>query len=133
MGISLRNVQRASRLLASALAVGLPLGLWGLGATPLAVGAVPEPWDKLAHMGVYAVLACAAGFASRRRGFDAMALGFGVAVLVGAADEVWQSFLPGRAADWDDFAADAVGAALGTCVLAVRVRIRQWVQAHGVQ
>ena len=120
-------------MLATALAIGLPLGLWGLGATPMAVGAVPEPWDKLAHMGVYALLACAAGFASRRRGFDAMALGFGVAVLVGGADEVWQGFLPGRAADWDDFAADAVGAALGTSVLAVRVRIRQWVQAHGVQ
>ena len=34
-------------------------------------------------------------------------------LLVGAADEFHQSFLPGRVAGWDDWLADAVGTALG--------------------
>ena len=36
-----------------------------------------------------------------------------LALLVGAADEVHQSLLPGRVAGWDDWLADVVGTGLG--------------------
>ena len=112
------------------LAAAIPLGLLVGGAQPFAVGLVPAPWDKLAHMAVYAVLACAIGFASRRHGPSAMLIGFVGALLVGGLDEFSQMHLPGRTAEVDDLVADAVGAALGTVVLAVRIQVRAWVAAH---
>ncbi len=133
MGFSLRRVQRVARWLAVALTLAVPLALWIGGAQPFAVGLVPAPWDKLAHMTVYAVLSCAIGFASGRRGVSAMAFGFVGALLVGVLDEASQMRLPGRSADIDDLVADAVGAALGTTVLAVRIRLREWVASHTAQ
>lgn len=112
------------------LAAAIPLGLLVGGAQPFAVGLVPAPWDKLAHMAVYAVLACAIGFASRRHGPSAMLIGFVGALLVGGLDEFGQMHLPGRTAELDDLVADAVGAALGTVVLAIRIQVREWVAAH---
>jgi len=106
--------QRALRVLALLLAVGLPLGLFVGGAQPVAVGLIPSPWDKLAHASVFALLAAALGYASGLRGARLLALAFGGAVAVGALDEWHQSTLPGRSAGLDDLAADAVGAALGT-------------------
>ena len=38
---------------------------------------------------------------------------FGTAALAGGLLELWQFALPHRMADWADFAADAVGAAIG--------------------
>lgn len=38
-----------------------------------------------------------------------MALVVCLALLVGLADEIHQSFLPGRVAGWEDLLADAVG------------------------
>ncbi len=112
------------------LATAIPLALLVGGAQPFAVGLVPAPWDKLAHMSVYAVLACAIGFASRRQGASAMLIGFVGALLVGGLDEFSQMHLPGRTAEFDDLVADAVGAGLGTVVLAVRIQVRAWVAAH---
>jgi hypothetical protein len=132
MGLSLRRVQRLARWLAVLLAVALPLALWIGGAQPFAVGLVGAPWDKLAHMAVYAVLACAIGFASGRHGASALVLGFVGAMLVGLVDEASQLRLPGRSAEVDDLVADAVGAALGVSVLAVRIRVREWMAAHTV-
>ena len=45
-----------------------------------------------------------------------------LAALYGASDEIHQSFVPSRSADWMDFAADAMGGALGAtaCFLIVR-------------
>lgn len=130
MVFSLGRIQRVSRWLAFLLALAIPLALLVGGAQPFAVGLVPAPWDKLAHMAVYAVLACAIGFASRRRGPSAMLIGFVGALLVGVLDEMSQMQLPGRAAEFDDLVADAVGAALGTVVLAVRIQVRAWVAEH---
>jgi len=130
MDVSLRRVQRMARWLAMLLSVALPLMLWLGGAQPIAVGLFTTPWDKVAHITVYAVLSCAIGFASGRRGFSAMAIGFAGALLVGLLDEASQMRLPGRSADVDDLVADAVGAALGTTVLAVRIRVREWVASH---
>lgn len=127
MNVSLQRVRRIARGLAMLLTVALPLGLWVGGAQPIAVGLFPAPWDKLAHIAVYAVLACSIGCASGRRGVSAMAIGFAGALLVGLLDEVHQMELPGRSADIDDLVADAVGAALGTTLLTVLVvRIRFW-------
>ena len=55
---------------------------------------------------------------------------FGVALAVGVADEWHQMFLPGRAAGWDDLAADALGAALGAMALRWRDPARQWLEAR---
>lgn len=79
------------------------------GAQPQAVGLVPEPWDKLAHVVYFFVLAL---LLSRFIGLP-MALVIVLALLVGVADEVHQSLLPGRVAGWDDWLADAVGTGLG--------------------
>lgn len=129
-GLSLRGLQRGARVLAVVLAVGLPALLLVGGSHPAAAQAIAVPWDKLVHIGVYALLSCAIGFASGRHGFTGMAIGFAGAMLVGLADEGHQMFLPGRAADVDDLIANAVGAALGTSVLAVRIYVRQWVAMH---
>lgn len=130
MFFSLRRVQRVASWTAFLLALAIPLALLVGGAQPFAVGLVAAPWDKLAHMAVYAVLSCAIGFASRRHGTSAMLIGFVGALLVGVLDEVAQMRLPGRTAELDDLVADAVGAALGTVVLAVRIQVRAWVAAH---
>lgn len=130
MVFSLADLQRAARWTAWLLALAIPTALLVGGAQPAAVGLVQAPWDKLAHMAVYAVLSCAIGFASRRQGVAAMLIGFAGALLVGALDELSQTRLPGRSAEIDDFVADAVGAALGTVVLAVRAQVKAWVLAH---
>lgn len=115
--ISLRWLQRALRVAAVLLAVGLPLALFIGGAQPVAVGLVPAPWDKLVHAAVFAVLAGAIGYASGLRGRRMLVLAFCGAVAVGALDEWHQMYLPGRSAGMDDLAADAVGAALGVVAL----------------
>ena len=47
-----------------------------------------------------------------------LVLAFAGALAIGIADELHQATLPGRQAGWDDLAADAVGALIGTWVLA---------------
>ena len=110
-------VRGLMRWVALALAIVLPLGLLVGGAQPVAVGLVPPPWDKLAHAGVFAVLAAAIGYASGLRGLPMALLALGGAGAVGLADEWHQMFLPGRSAGWDDLAADCVGAMLGTAAV----------------
>lgn len=92
----------------------LVVGLLGIGATPVAVGLVREPWDKLAHLATFAVLGglLAAGFGGRRPW-----LATALALSVGMADEGLQLFHPGRQSGWDDLAADLAGAALAAAAL----------------
>jgi hypothetical protein len=118
--ISGRWLQRTLQVTVVVLAAGLPLGLFIGGAQPVAVGLVPAPWDKLAHAAVFAVLACAIGYASGLRGWRMLLVAFGAAVAVGALDEWHQMYLPGRSAGLDDLAADAVGAAVGAWIAALR-------------
>ena len=126
----MRVLQRVLRLVAVLAAIGLPMGLFYGGAQPVAVGLIPEPWDKLAHAGVFAVLAAAVGYASGWRGRPMWWLAFTVALAVGAVDEFHQMHLPGRAAGWDDLAFDALGAALGATALRWRRVVKCWVERN---
>ncbi len=75
-----------------------------------------------AHFGFYALLALAFWWAIRRQ-WPAIAdptwVVFGLALLYGLSDELHQSFVPGRAADWRDVATDAAGAA--AALLLIRI------------
>jgi VanZ family protein len=68
--------------------------------------------DKLAHFAAYSVFGLALGYARARTG-----LPFAVAALVGflyaLSDELHQSFVPGRAAEFGDWVADALGVLAG--------------------
>jgi hypothetical protein len=93
------------------------LAVWhfAFGATPAAVGLLPSPLDKGAHVLFFATLAF---LLSAGRGGVRPGLTFAAVCLLGAADEFMQSLLPGRHAGWDDLLADALGAFAG--VLAAR-------------
>ncbi len=120
------RLQRGLRLFAALTAIGLPMGLFVGGAQPVAVGLIPVPWDKLAHAGVFAMLAAAMGYASGWRGWPMLLTGFGYAIGIGALDEWHQMHLPGRSAGLDDLVADAAGAALGAATLLARDQIEAW-------
>jgi len=76
----------------------------------VAVGLIPPPWDKLAHVGLFGVLAALLMIASdAKRAWLVVA----VLVLVAVADELFQAQLPGRHASAVDLAADFVGATAG--------------------
>ena len=96
---------------AAGLLVG---GLLGFGATPMAVGLVPAPWDKLAHLAIFALLGLllGAGFSGRRPLLAAF-----LAFAVGVIDEAMQAFHPGRHADLADLGADLCGALLAAAIL----------------
>ncbi len=74
--------------------------------------------DKIAHLGVFAVLALLlyralrldAAWTPRRAALWAMAS----AILYGALDEGHQWFTPGRSVEWGDWLADALGALAAT-------------------
>jgi len=79
---------------------------------------LPPPWDKLAHLSAYAVLAAFLELALRRTRHDLPVyrrhlLIFAAVVFFGATDEWHQCFVPGRDCDVYDWIADGLGAALG--------------------
>lgn len=98
------------RRLALLLAVVL-LGLfvWG-GEQPEAAGLIPAPWDKLAHLAWFALLAGLLRLGLGPRWTPAVAA---FCLGVGLWDEWRQLSLPGRMAGWDDLLADGLGIALG--------------------
>ena len=112
---------RALRVVALLALFVLVPGLFVGGAQPVAVGLIPVPWDKVAHCALFAgfagLIGLAAGLLPLRRG-GLLVLAFAGALAIGIADELHQATLPGRQAGWDDLAADAVGALIGTWVLA---------------
>lgn len=83
------------------------------------VGATSGPFsgDKFAHLAEYAGLAFLLAWALRRSGVSpalvAAAVAFAGASAFGILDEQYQRLIPGRDPSMEDFAADAVGAALG--------------------
>jgi VanZ family protein len=98
------------------LVIGMLLALFIGGAQPFAIGLFAEPWDKVAHAGFFCLLAV---LMARFVGLHA-ALVIALALLFGAADEIHQSFLPGRVAGLDDWMADIAGACIGCITGACR-------------
>jgi|APFre7841882724_1041349.scaffolds.fasta_scaffold03884_3 VanZ family protein len=91
------------------------------GAQPEAAGMFDAHWDKLAHFSYFALLAVLAMLATGLR-FPAVAL-ISV-VVVGFADELAQTQLPGRHANLPDLAFDLAGAACAVLLmLAVQRRL----------
>jgi VanZ family protein len=91
----------------------------------VAVCLFTEPWDKLAHATVFAVLTALLALALQGRPPGArwalrpgaaLAVAALLAGAVGVADELHQATLPGRVAGLDDLLADAVGVGLGLWV-----------------
>jgi VanZ family protein len=94
------------------------------GAQPEAAGMFDEHWDKLAHFGYFALLAMLATLATGLR-FPALAL-ISV-VVVGLADELAQTQLPGRHANLPDLAFDLAGA---VCAVLLTLALRRWYAAR---
>jgi len=90
---------------AATLAVAL---FWG-GGQPFAVGLFPVPYDKLAHSVYFAMLAALLWFGTGGRW---PVLLFLVVSAIGGLDELHQSTLPGRVADFYDYLIDTVAAGL---------------------
>ncbi len=97
-------------------------GMFVGGAQPEAVGLVPAPWDKLAHMVSFGLLTAMVELAFRPRLWLLAAL----PLLVSALDEVHQAFLPGRFASLEDWLAGAVGVGIA-CWLLRRTRLARLV------
>jgi len=95
------------RILSGILYALMVAALFYASAKPAGLPLIPPPWDKLVHFGYYAVLTVLLVVATGGRGAWLAAL---VVIAVGAADELYQSTVPQRQADWLDFAADIVGA-----------------------
>lgn len=93
------------------------VGLYVLGAQPVAVGLFSAPWDKLAHMATFALVGAATGLASGKLGWRAAVCCVAGAIVMGAVDEWHQASLPGRQSDWLDLGADAAGGLLGAVLL----------------
>jgi len=110
------------RWFAAAVVFAVSAGLFVGGALPVAVGLFTPPWDLLAHACVFSVVGVTSGLASGRRGWRLLMFCLVGAVAVGAMDELHQLRLPGRSADWNDLAADAVGGLLGSFLLGCAYR-----------
>lgn len=118
----MQAVTSSKRLLALRMAAAIAFfaagaGLFVLGARPMAVGLFNPPWDKLAHVATFTLIACAAGIASGRRGWFRAACCVAGALVIGAVDELHQMYLPGRSASWADLLADAIGGIAGAGLL----------------
>jgi VanZ family protein len=91
--------------------------LWH-GTRPYAVGAVPAPWDLVAHMVLYACFSGTAWVMLGGGRWTADMLAPMAAIGLGVLDEFAQTFNPGRHADLGDLAADAAGAIVAAVLLA---------------
>jgi len=95
------------RFISGALYALMVAALFYASAKPAGLPHILPPWDKLVHFGYYAVLTVLLLVAAGGRGALIAAL---VVIGVGAADELYQSTVPQRQADWLDWAADIAGA-----------------------
>lgn len=77
--------------------------------------------DKITHALAFAFLAALAHFALRvghgARPTIAALFAWLIATAYGGGDEIHQAFVPTRESDWQDWVADAVGAALAVSTL----------------
>jgi VanZ family protein len=101
-----------------------------MGSLPVAPPGAAEVSDKTLHFvafGIMAVLACRA-LSQLDPGASRPVLlgrGFGAAVLIGGALELWQSLLPYRSCELLDWIADSLGAGLGVAALALVWALRK--------
>ncbi|MDP2025585.1 VanZ family protein [Sulfuriferula sp.] len=103
----MKNVISFHRLALFIAAILLALYFWG-NSQPEAVGLVPPPWDKLAHLLWYAVLAGLLLLGLGRRAWPWVLAGW---------DEWHQFALPGRMPGIDDWLADTLGMLVGVGVV----------------
>jgi VanZ family protein len=89
--------------------------IWAFSSRTGSEVGLPPPFDKAAHFFSFALL----GFLFAKA-LNSPRLGFMLAALYGIADEVHQSFVPLRDADFWDWVADALGAYFGAGAIAVR-------------
>ena len=95
--------------LAMLVATVMIASLVRLGETELAVGLIPSPWDKLAHMATFGTIAFSLWLALGQRWlYSCAAFAFAIALY----DEWRQLTLPGREADLADLLANGVGIVL---------------------
>ena len=90
-----------------------------LSVVPRAPSVSPGPFDKVEHLGAYALLAwCLAHAAklSAMRRMTGLALSVGASILYGASLEVVQGWLGYRYAEWADVGANALGALIGSAM-----------------
>ncbi|PKO34824.1 MAG: hypothetical protein CVU34_04825 [Betaproteobacteria bacterium HGW-Betaproteobacteria-7] len=101
------------RLLGMVILSGIAALLFGFGSTEASAGLVAAPWDKLAHIGVFALLTLALRLMLPRVPLTVI-IGIGLSIAV--ADELNQIWVPGRNPSWEDGAADMAGIALGLLI-----------------
>jgi VanZ family protein len=115
----------ARRLLWYGPALAWAVFLLWLGSATLDVPYEPYPFiplDKVAHFGLYGILGVLAVFGWRMAGrWPHVTLPLGLALAVGALDELRQRSVATRSADVLDFVADLIA-----IVLAFVVLIRWW-------
>jgi VanZ family protein len=83
------------------------LGIFIGGEAPGAGSLFPSPWDKLVHFIVYGSIGIFLGVILKTKPLVLILI---LVVLIGAADEFHQIYIPGRHAGLDDLSADLVGA-----------------------
>lgn len=105
-GLYLIRLPRSFYLLGAAILV---IALFWGGSQPFAVGLFPAPYDKLAHSLYFATLSLLLWFGTGGRW---PVLLFLVVSAIGGLDELHQSTLPGRVADFFDYLIDTVAAGI---------------------
>ena len=95
------------------IVVGIFLLLFGFGSMPASANLVAHPWDKLVHLGVFAVLTFGLRLSLPK---ISVSMIIGIALSIALADELHQFFVPERQPSWDDGIADGFGVLLGLCL-----------------
>lgn len=130
---SIKRLQRGAEWAATLLVVVVPLAVLWLGPRVMTQGLIPVPWDKLAHVLTYALLAVALGLACRLRNGWALAVAAAGSMLLGALDEWLQHTQPNRTADGLDLLANLAGAGLGCLVLVLLAELQDRLVLHAAQ
>lgn len=109
--------------LAMLVATVMIASLVRLGETELAVGLIPSPWDKLAHMATFGTIAFSLWLALGQRWLYSCAT---FVLAIALYDEWRQLALPGREADLVDLLANGVGIVLA-------VLLARYIVARGIR
>lgn len=102
------------------LVVGYVLLIFTVSSIPSLTAPGPDfiPKDKIAHLLEYSILGAllfrGIGWSVSRSRLAVFAFIVAVGASIGALDEIYQSFVPGRMMSIYDWGADAIGTALGS-------------------